>query len=208
MGAESPNPPNPTPTLYSKILEDSPNKFFAVKPANPELEGQGITQDSLSIIWKTMNQANKELNNEADSLPSIGQLEQRMVARREDWDAIVKLVDDYFRGKIEATEGAIDALKKAEEAKKKNNNYIYFELPKPKEDDKVGPCVWLFRELIKTEVKGLIRGLRIESKEDKITYEFALIHHIKYEAIMKWFEWAKNILTNDKKSQGGGENGP
>ncbi|MEM4140017.1 MAG: hypothetical protein QXG36_02835 [Nitrososphaeria archaeon] len=132
-------------------------------------------------------------------LPSVGQLEQTLVARREDWDAIVKLVDDYFRGKIEATEGAIDALKKAEEAKKKNNNYMHLELPKPKEDDKVGPYVWLFRELIKTEVGGDIKGLRIESKDDRIGYEFTLVNLAKRNKILGWFKWVEEA-TEVKKA--------
>ncbi|MEM3872404.1 MAG: hypothetical protein QXE05_07590 [Nitrososphaeria archaeon] len=144
---------------------------------------------------------NKTSDVEENDLPSIGQLEQRMVAHREDWAAIDKLIDNYFREKIDATQEAIEALKKAEEAKRKDPNHICFELPKPK--DNPGPCHWLNRKLVDTELEGHIRGLRIEFKEDKIVYDFSLINPAKHETLLKWFDWTKNTSTNHRKAQGG-----
>ncbi|MEM3385314.1 MAG: hypothetical protein QXE78_07290 [Nitrososphaeria archaeon] len=128
-------------------------------------------------------------------LPSVGQLEQRLSVYME----VRAAVDGFFKDKIEAIEGAIEAQKKAEEAKKKNNNYVHLELPKPKENDKVGPYVWLFRELIKTEVGGDIKSLRIESKDDRIEYEFTLVNLAKRNKILGWFKWVEEA-TEVKKA--------
>ncbi|MEM0053270.1 MAG: hypothetical protein QXL89_03725 [Nitrososphaeria archaeon] len=128
-------------------------------------------------------------------LPSVGQLEQTLSAYME----VRAAVDGFFKDRIEAIEGAIEAQKKAEEAKKKNNNYVHLELPKPKENDKVGPYVWLFRELIKTEVGGDIKGLRIESKDDRIGYEFTLVNIAKRNKILGWFKWVEEA-TEVKKA--------
>ncbi|MEM0054306.1 MAG: hypothetical protein QXL89_08995 [Nitrososphaeria archaeon] len=108
-------------------------------------------------------------------LPSVGQLEQTLSVYNE----VRAAVDGFFKDKIEAIEGAIEAQKKAEEAKKKNNNYMHLELPKPKENDKVGPYVWLFRELIKTEVGGF------QEWDTEITNTIGRLIEIECERILK-----------------------
>ncbi|MEM0054475.1 MAG: hypothetical protein QXL89_09850 [Nitrososphaeria archaeon] len=126
-------------------------------------------------------------------LPSVGQLEQTLSAYME----VRAAVDGFFKDKIEAIEGAIEAQKKAEEAKRKDPKYMHLELTKP--NNNPGPYYWLNRELMKAELKGHISGLRIEFKDERIEYEFTLVNLAKRNKILGWFKWVEEA-TEVKKA--------
>lgn len=186
------------------------------------------TAENANILFVSGKRMIDGSNSGQGNLPSLDQLKQEIEfykRLREFYKKNWEKSDKEIEEKILSLQGAYEALLKAKEAEKKNaknkveykeqddntskyriKNYYskckHFELPKPGDNQK--PYYWLDGQLRNAQQEGNISDLRIEVRDDKVTYDFILENPAMLKEIRGWFNWTKRTVEREQSRQGGG----